>query len=234
MHRPTSTADMGVLVSGGLDSSILLAHLLDLGRRAQPFYIRSHLAWEKSELASLRRFLGAIDRPALAPLVELELPLEDVYGAHWSTTGEAVPGADTSDDAVYLPGRNALLLIKAALWCQLRGVGELALAPLASNPFPDATDAFFAEFESSLNRATGSALRIVRPFGRFTKRQVMNLSQNYPLQLTFSCIAPEQNIHCGWCNKCAERQQAFVDAGMADPTQYAHPTRRDRRDGAMP
>jgi len=49
--------------------------------------------------------------------------------------------ADTPDDAVFLPGRNVLLLSKAMLWCHLHGVEEVALAPLESNPFPDATPA---------------------------------------------------------------------------------------------
>ena len=70
----------------------------------QPFYVRSHLAWEDTERAWLRKFLQAVSRPTLAPLVTLDLPLDDVYGAHWSTTGEAVPGAETPDEAVYLPG----------------------------------------------------------------------------------------------------------------------------------
>ena len=107
------------------------------------------------------------------------------------------------------------------LWCQLHGVGELALAPLASNPFPDATDEFFAEFAAALNRATNSRLRIVRPFAALKKRQVMELGRGYPLELTFSCIAPVEGIHCGQCNKCAERQQAFLGSGLADATQYA-------------
>ena len=138
-------ADIGLLVSGGLDSSILLGHLLDAGRTVQPFYVRSHLAWEETELAWLRRFLDAMARPALAPLVILDLPMADVYGDHWSTTGQAVPGAETPDEAVYLPGRNALLLIKAVLWCRLHGAWRrwvLALPPSAAGrrtPFsPDA------------------------------------------------------------------------------------------------
>ena len=221
MKRSTSTAEIGVLASGGLDSSILLAHLLASGRRVRPFYVRSGLSWETTELSWLRKFLEAIKRPALAPLVTLELPLADVYGAHWSTTGEAVPGAETPDEAVYLPGRNALLLIKAVLWCQLHGIGELALAPLASNPFPDATDQFFAEYESSLNRATGIPLHIVRPFGKMNKQQVMHIGRDYPLGLTFSCIAPVEGVHCGRCNKCAERRAAFRDSELLDPTQYA-------------
>ncbi len=96
--------EIGLLVSGGLDSSILLAQLLDAGQSVQPFYVRSHLAWEETELAWLRRFLDGVSGPALAPLVILDLPLADVYGEHWSTTGQAVPGADTPDEAVYLPG----------------------------------------------------------------------------------------------------------------------------------
>ncbi|MES1213749.1 MAG: 7-cyano-7-deazaguanine synthase [Singulisphaera sp.] len=214
-------ARTGVLISGGLDSAILLSHLLAEGDTVQPFYVRSHLAWEETELAWLRRYLKAVARPELAPLVILDLPLGDVYGTHWSTTGEAVPDASTPDEAVYLPGRNALLLIKAVLWCRLRGVERLALAPLASNPFPDATDEFFAEYEAVLNRATEGTVRILRPFATMKKRQVMALGRGWPLELTFSCIAPRQGLHCGRCNKCAERQHAFAEAGLPDPTEYA-------------
>ena len=64
----------------------------------------------------------------------LDLPLADLYDNHWSIHGKNVPGPDTPDDAVFLPGRNALLVIKAALWCQNHEIETLALAPLASNP----------------------------------------------------------------------------------------------------
>jgi len=223
MSDLATPADVGVLISGGLDSAILLAHLLRQGHRVQPIYVRCHLAWELVEQSWLARFLQAVARPTLVPLVTLDLPLADVYGVHWSTTGGAVPGADTPDEAVYLPGRNALLLIKAVLWCQLQRVRELALAPLGSNPFPDATDEFFATYEAALNLATGSELRITRPFGSMSKQQVMELGRDDPLELTFSCIHPQQDWHCGACNKCAERQQAFRSAGLADPTRYASP-----------
>jgi 7-cyano-7-deazaguanine synthase len=41
-----------------------------------------------------------------------------------------------------------------------------------------------------------------------------------PLELTFSCIRPAGERHCGSCNKCAERRQAFASAGLKDPTDY--------------
>ena len=79
----------------------------------------------------------------------LDMPLADVYLNHWSVTGRDVPDAATPDEAVYLPGRNALLVIKAAVWCGLNGIDELAMAPLGSNPFADATPEFFHGFEQA-------------------------------------------------------------------------------------
>ena len=93
---------------------------------------------------------------------------------------------------------------------------------LDGNPFGDATDEFFDEFESSLRRATGGPIRILRPFAGMTKREVLELGRNLPLELTFSCIAPAGGLHCGQCNKCAERQAAFRSAGYDDPTVYAN------------
>ena len=226
MNVSASTATMGLLVSGGLDSSILLAHLLALGRRVRPFYVRSGLIWQVAELRGLRRFLAALPAPTLEELVTLDLPLADVYRNHWSVTGHRVPDADSPDEAVHLPGRNALLVIKAALWCAHHGIEQLALAPLGSSPFADATPAFFDEFESAMNRAMSGPVRIVRPFADYGKRQVMELGREFPLEWTFSCIHPKRGLHCGRCNKCAERRRAFQMIGDHDPTQYAEAERK--------
>ena len=142
----SQTPPIGLLASGGLDSCILLGRLLDDGREVRPFYVRTGVTWEAAELDALRRFIDRIaDRPrgSVQELVLLNLPLDDLYESHWSLTGQAVPDETTPDDAVYLPGRNALLAIKAALWCQMHGLTQLAMATLQSNPFPDATQEFF-------------------------------------------------------------------------------------------
>lgn len=221
MTSTSPRAHVGVLVSGGLDSSILLAHYLDRRCRVQPFYVRSGLAWQAVELAALRRFLAAIADEHLDELVTLDLPLADLYGDHWSVSGRDVPDAESDDEAVYLPGRNALLVIKAALWCHLNGIDELALGPLKANPFADATPEFFAAFQASLNLGLGGGVRLVRPLAGYDKRQVMQLGRHCPLELTFSCISPRGAMHCGRCNKCGERRRAFEQVGMPDPTRYA-------------
>lgn len=219
-YRLPGRSTIGVLASGGLDSSILVGHLLDKGERVQPFYIRFDSTWQEAELASLKTLLAAFDSHRLLPLVMLDMPITDLYGDHWSTTGRDVPGSDTPDEAVYLPGRNLLLIVKAAVWCQLHGIDRLALAPLESNPFADATPAFFSEFEAVLNRAEATGLRLLRPFAELSKRQVMQMGLKYPLHLTFSCINPRGELHCGACNKCAERRQAFRLADVIDGTRY--------------
>ena len=158
MDGDPSAATIGLLLSGGLDSSILLGHLLAGGRRVQPFYVRGALRWEADEQ---RQLAGCCGRglAAAGELVMLDLPLADLYGDHWSLTGRGVPEFDSPDTAVYLPGRNALLLIKPALWCRLHGIEELALAVLGANPFADATAEFFAEFAG----AAGAGRRRPRP-----------------------------------------------------------------------
>ena len=217
-HSESAT---GLLVSGGLDSCILLGHLLGKGHRVQPFYIRCGLFWEAAEREALGRYLVEMSAPGLEDLVELDLPLVDLYQDHWSVTGQQPPGATSPAEAVHLPGRNALLAIKAALWCQLHGIGRLALGVLSSNPFADAGGKFFGDLESALNTGLDDRLRIERPFARLNKRRVMEFGRDMPLGLTFSCIAPAGGLHCGRCNKCAERQEAFGLISVDDPTSYA-------------
>jgi 7-cyano-7-deazaguanine synthase len=215
-------ATIGVLVSGGLDSAILLSHLLTQGETVQPFYVECGLSWQTVELAALQKYLAAVANDRLRPLVTLQLPLADLYAGHWSLTGKQIPDAATPDEAVYLPGRNLLLGIKPALWCQMHGIDRLALGVLGSNPFDDATEEFFTALETVLARLGQPPLRIERPFGTMHKRDVMQLGRSYPLGLTFSCIDPIDGLHCGRCNKCAERQVAFRLIAMTDPTDYAN------------
>ena len=179
------------------------------------------MAWEAVELRWLERFLDAVRNPALQPLHVLEQPVQDLYGQHWSVTGRGVPAADTPDEAVFLPGRNVLLLAKSLLWCHLNGVPALALAVLASNPFPDATPAFFEGFQRAVNQAVDGRVRVLRPYDGLHKAEVIRRGVGLPLELTFSCIRPAASLPCGQCNKCAERKRAFAEAGVPDRTQYA-------------
>ena len=212
---------LAVLISGGLDSAILLGDALRRDEAVHPIFVRCGLAWEAVEQTYLDRYLDALRCPALKPLVVLDQPVGDVYGKHWSIPGDNVPNADSPDDAVFLPGRNVLLLAKALIWCHLQRVPAVALGSLQTNPFPDATPAFFHGFQEIVNQAMQGNVEVRLPFGGMKKIAVLRLGQGLPLEHTFSCVAPVGELHCGRCNKCAERKLAFADAGMLDPTRYA-------------
>ncbi len=220
MTSPDPPTPLAVLISGGLDSAVLLAEAAASHPAVWPLYVRFGLAWEGAEQAHLRRFLKAIAKPALRPLTVLDMPVRDLYGDHWSVTGVGVPGADTPDEAVFLPGRNVLLLAKALLWCHLHTVPAVAMAPLEANPFPDATPVFFRTFAEAVNLAVGGAVRVVCPYAGLHKTDVLRRGRALPLEWTFSCIRPVNGRHCGACNKCAERKRGFADAGLPDPTPY--------------
>ena len=211
---------LAVLVSGGVDSAVLLGEALGLRPAVQPIYVRTGAAWEAVEFEYLKKFLDDLPRDGLMSLVVLEMPVADLYDDHWSMTGDDVPAADTADDAVYLPGRNVLLLSKALLWCHLNDVSDLALAPLAANPFPDATPSFFHAFQDAVNRAVNGCVSILYPYLNLDKIEILRRGRSLPLKHTFSCIRPQNNEHCGVCNKCFERRRAFAGAGIEDPTKY--------------
>lgn len=210
-----------VLVSGGLDSAILLAEMVEKQiPKVYPLFIRCGLHWENTELVYLKKFTNAIKSKNLENLVILDVPVGDLYKNHWSLTAQNVPDLNTPDEAVFLPGRNVLLTAKALLWCNLNKVGSLSLGVLESNPFPDATDDFFRNITDTVNQSVLGNVKLIRPYAGMHKTDVLKSGMNYPLEYTFSCIRPINDLHCGKCNKCAERIKGFQQASIKDPTVY--------------
>jgi 7-cyano-7-deazaguanine synthase len=212
-----------VLLSAGLDSAVLAAAEARTAR-VRPIYVSAGLAWETEELAALERllvkppFAGRLD-----PLVQLTFPVRDLYPAtHWALRGEP-PAFDTPDEDVYLTGRNVILLSKAGVYCAQHDIARIVIGPLAGNPFPDATTAFFETMGRALSLGLAHRLSIAAPFMTMDKSDVVRLGAalQVPLALTLSCMNPQQGQHCGRCSKCRERRDAFAGAGVEDPTGYA-------------
>ena len=186
-----------------------------------PIYVRKGLAWEDAEHAALLAFVKALGNPNVKPVTTLSVPVRQIYGRHWSVTGQNVPSYDAPDGAVYLPGRNVLLLGLTAVWCSIHGVSRISIGTLGGNPFSDATPAFFESFASVLSQGLGHRILVEAPFRGGSKSQLIRTHSHLPLELSLTCIAPSDGKHCGDCNKCRERREAFVEAGVEDKTAYA-------------
>ena len=221
---------LAVLISGGLDSAVLLAEE-STRSIVQPLYVSAGLAWEPAERAMLARFL---DEAALGdrmrPLVSLNVDMRDVYPAsHWAITGRP-PGYYTADEEVYLHGRNIVLFGKAAVYCAAAKIERLMAGTLDHNPFPDATPEFRSAMATALSLGLAHPIAIEAPYAQSSKAAVIKRGHalDLPLHLTLSCMNPQWSgvadtlpRHCGICSKCRERHDAFVEAGVSDDTEYA-------------
>src|SRR5690242_20103196 len=113
-----------VLLSGGLDSAVLLADEAARGE-VQPIYVSAGLAWEAAERAIVARALAAPPFARARPLVSLTVDMRDVYAAtHWAVEGTP-PAYHTPDEDVYLPGRNIVLLAKAGVFCATAAIDRV-------------------------------------------------------------------------------------------------------------
>jgi 7-cyano-7-deazaguanine synthase len=210
-----------VLFSGGLDSAVLLA---DEATRSevQPIYVSVGLAWEAAERSVVNQLLAAPLFRRLPPLVTLTVEMRDVYAAtHWAVQGQP-PAYHTPDEDVYLPGRNIVLLAKAGVFCAGAGISRIVLGTLGHNPFPDATPEFRAAMARALRLGLAHDLDVDAPYAALSKTDVVRrgAALGVPFELTMSCMNPGA-AHCGVCSKCRERHDAFVEAGIDDPTVYA-------------
>ena len=244
-----------VLLSGGLDSAVLVAEeAARPGGNVQPIYVSVGLAWEDAERAVVSRLLASpLFHARVRPLVTLSVDMRDVYDAtHWAVQGQP-PAYHTPDEDVYLPGRNVILLGKAGVFCAAARIDRLVLGTLGHNPFPDATPEFRSAMAEALSLGLAHPLTIEAPYADVGKIDVVRRGAELgvPFGLTLSCMNPrgfgirdsgfgrdsvsheshqshesripnpKSPLHCGLCSKCRERHDAFVDAGLADPTEYA-------------
>ena len=217
-----------MLFSGGLDSAVLAAEALQQGR-VRPIYVGVGFGWEDEERAMAARlfarppFAGRID-----PLVTLSFDMRDVFPpSFWAIRGEP-PAFDTPDEDVYIHGRNVILASKASVYLSREKIERLLIGTLAGNPFPDATPEFFAAMSRALSLGLDAPIAIDAPFAGLHKSDVIvkGAALGVPMELTLSCMQPQDGLHCGQCSKCRERRDAFLSAAIEDPTRYRMPPRR--------
>jgi 7-cyano-7-deazaguanine synthase len=213
------------MLSGGLDSAVLAAQE-SRAHVVHPVYVAGGLAWEEGEQRVIRQLLShppfTNGEHPIQPLTRLEFSLRDIYPeAHWALTGRP-PAYDTPDEDVYLHGRNIALLSKAAVYAASRRISRIVVAPLAGNPFPDATPQFFAALNTAFSLGLAAPIEVAAPFAHLHKEHVVKIGADLgvPLELTLSCMNPSGTIHCGLCSKCRERRDAFHAAGIEDRTTY--------------
>jgi 7-cyano-7-deazaguanine synthase len=223
-----------VLLSGGLDSTTVLAIARQEGFRVQALtfqYGQRHAI----EIASARRVAQAfkVERHVI---VDMDLR---VFGGSALTDELAVPKNRAPEDIshgiplTYVPARNTVFLAYALGFAEVTQSEDIFIGvnALDYSGYPDCRPEYIRAFEAMANLATKAAvegrqrLRIHTPLIQLSKAQIIQrgLELGVDYGLTHSCYDPAPDgTSCGQCDSCLLRLKGFREAGATDPIAYRH------------
>lgn len=246
-HRPPAV----LLLSGGLDSTTLLAHAVHEGFDVHALsfeYGQRH----SHELAAARR---VAERYGAAEHRVSRIDLGLFGGSALTDHNLAVPmDRDPAQPSAgvpvtYVPARNTIFLAHALAYAEVIDASDIFIGvnSVDYSGYPDCRPQFIDAFQAMANLATragteeGRPLRIRTPLMSLSKAQIilMGLALGVDYALTTSCYAPSPTgAACGRCDACTLRLRGFAEAGVVDPalqvegveqstTTAAHPFPRD-------
>jgi len=218
-----------ILLSGGLDSTTVLAIAKDEGFRPYALSFRYGQRHEV-ELAAARRVANTI---GVADHVVADIDLR-AFGGSALTADIAVPHHQRVDDlgdgipVTYVPARNTIFLSFALAWAETLEASDVFIGvnALDYSGYPDCRPEYIAAYESMANLATKAGvegrqhLRIHTPLIDLTKAQIIQRGVELGVDygLTHSCYDPDGDGRaCGTCDSCLLRQKGFAEVGMEDP-----------------
>ena len=141
--------------------------------------------------------------------------------------GGEVPDGHYADDNMrrtVVPFRNAIMLSIATGLAESRGAEGLVIAAHTGDHtiYPDCREDFMRAMGETMRLGTYAGIQLLRPFIAMDKGQIAAEGARLGVDFsrTYSCYKGGA-IHCGTCGTCVERREAFLQAGLADPTEYA-------------
>jgi 7-cyano-7-deazaguanine synthase len=227
-----------VLLSGGLDSSTVLALAKREGYalHALSFDYGQRHKFEIEAARRIARHYGVVRHE----VVTIDLR---VFGGSALTADVAVPkgrdvGSATDVPLTYVPARNTIFLSYALAFAEVTGAHDIFIGvnALDYSGYPDCRPAYIAAFERMANLATragveGDPVCIRTPLIDLTKAQIIALgtSLGVDYSTTTSCYDPsDAGQACGECDACQLRLAGFSAAGLRDPIAYANTSRAAR------
>src|SRR5215207_7516969 len=224
-----------LLLSGGLDSTTILAYAIDAGFDvpAMTFRYGQRNVAEIEAARRVARHYGVRDH------VVVDIDLRTFGGSALTSDIEVPKDRGDSDMArgipvTYVPARNTIFLSFCLAWSEVLGASDIFIGvnALDYSGYPDCRPEYVAAYERMANLATRGGVEgttpvsIRTPLLDLTKREIvqLGLSLGVDYSLTLSCYDPSpEGLACGHCDSCQLRRKGFAEAGVLDPTRYAAP-----------
>jgi 7-cyano-7-deazaguanine synthase len=214
-----------VLLSGGLDSTVLLAMAIQQGRECMALsydYGQRHQVELKSAQA-VSAYYGCPHR-----LIRIDPSVFEgsslIKKASCRDSALSLPSTDQPIPNTYVPARNTLFLSYAMGLAEALEVQEIYYGPnsLDYSAYPDCRPEFVAAFQAVLNCSTkqaqgGNPPRLTAPLIHWDKARIIKegIALHAPLHLTHSCYDPDSSGQpCHACLACNLRREGFLANGM--------------------
>jgi 7-cyano-7-deazaguanine synthase len=223
-----------LLLSGGLDSTTLLAYALDkqFDVHAMTFRYGQRHATEIDAARRVATHFGVRDH------VIADIDLRTFGGSALTSDTFAVPKdrnpaeMDHGIPITYVPARNTIFLSFALAWAEVLDAGDIFIGvnALDYSGYPDCRPEYVAAYERMANLATRGGvegtnpIHIRTPLIDLTKAQIIALGRSLGVDyaITQSCYDPDATgAACGHCDACLLRLKGFAEAGTRDPAPYA-------------
>lgn len=220
-----------VLLSGGLDSTTVLAHAKSIGFDPYALSFR----YGQRHAVELRAAKRVAEAQGVADHVVCDIDLR-VFGGSALTSDVEVPKHASVDQVeenipvTYVPARNTVFLSFALAYAEVVGATDIFIGvnALDYSGYPDCRPEYIRAFEVMANLATragveGGAITIHTPLMDKTKGEIvqMGLALGIDYSLTSSCYDPDDaGRSCGHCDSCLLRLKGFAEAGSHDPIAY--------------
>lgn len=219
-----------VLLSGGLDSSTVLAMAREQGFAPYALSFR----YGQRHLFELEAAQAIAARVGVARHVIAQIDLREFGGSALTADDIAVPKGRSAPEmgsgipVTYVPARNTVFLSFALAWAETLGAQDLFIGvnALDYSGYPDCRPEYIAAYETMANLATragvegGARLKIHTPLIAMSKAQIVRegLRLGVDYSITSSCYDPgAEGRPCGQCDACLLRAKGFAEAGVADP-----------------
>ncbi len=237
------------IVSGGMDSAVLLYHLRQTGNAVlalSVFYGQRH----RVELDHAAALCAELDVPHR--VADLSCLRELLPGSSQTDDRVPVPRGHYTNDSMrrtVVPNRNMIMLSVAAGYALANGCDALAYGAHAGDHaiYPDCRPAFVDAVQVALSLCDWNQLALLAPFLNVSKTEIARQGHQLgvPFERTWTCYDPQLSdrkeqfhpgdlltsapaagdewLHCGMCGACTERREALGSLPDGDPTWYAPP-----------
>ena len=213
-----------VLLSGGMDSVTALYHAQLEHEVVATLSFDYGSKHNHKEIPFARYHSEKLEVPHKS--ISLEF-VNELFTSDLLKSGGEVPEGHYAEDnmkATVVPFRNGIMLSIACGFAESMEAEGLVIAAHSGDHaiYPDCREGFMDGMAKAMQEGTYAGIQLLRPFIAIDKAEIAaegaKLEVDY--SQTWSCYKG-QGIHCGACGTCIERREAFILAGVEDPTEYA-------------